>query len=409
MDERVFREPEPEDRELPEREPAGGDAEKSPDGREDHDLPGTAYIDHASAMFNFGGRPEEDRRTRVAPVPPAGRAGEETAAPEREPSARPPRYAPGAPAADEGSPTPPWLAKQPEAAAPFPSAEEPPAENPSGPAPPDPSLLPDPPGKDGNDRQTKRMKWIILGLCAVIVLLAGAVIVILKGGAGEEVLPGGTEEAFVMPRTASEIADFYKRAVNRVKEEGQAGYRRRSWQTISELNLTGITFVDGIISGAFDQYVVPPESAETETYTKGTEFAKARFPGFRLEDYSVIRSAECVASGSNCLVTLVFDDEDTPNEADSFLGKVTDAVFFWDTQIVPILSDISQLKAYSGVHVRYHDFTVTAELSQDGRFVSLKHTVPAEVDIGSARVGIFTFRDKYLHFESTAEYTDFVY
>ena len=113
--------------------------------------------------------------------------------------------------------------------------------------------------------------------------------------------------------------------------------------------------------------------------------------------------------GENYLVTIVFNDEDTPSEADSFLGKVTDTVFFWDTQIEPILADISQLKAYSDLHVRYRDMTITAEISEEGRFTSVRHSVAADVDIGSARVSIFTFKDKYLHFKSSAEYTDFVY
>ena len=403
MDEKMFRAPEPEDNALPQPEAAAGAAAGGPD-REDGDLPGEAYIEHASAMFNFTAPEEEDRRTRVVqtgspegPVPPASPAVEK----------HEPRYALGAPAADGVSPTPPWLGNddsQGSGSVPVPGEDA----DPPVPATPDETLLPEPSVEAGKDGQTKRLKWIVVGLCALIVLLTGAVIFILWGGNADKTSPSGFV-AVPMPQTAAEIADFYKKAVDAVKQDGAAGYRRKAWQTISELNLTGIAFVDDIISGVFDDYVTPAENAKAETYTKGTEFAKARFPGFGLDDYSVIRSAECTASGSNYLIKLVFDAEDTPNENDSFLGKVTDTVFFWDTQIEPILADISQLKAYSDVHVRYHDLTVTAEISAEGRFVSLKHTVPADVDIGSARISIFTFTDKYLHFESTAEYTDFVY
>ena len=417
MDENTFRAPEREDRDLPPSEESGSaDAGGGTGRREDRDLPAEAYIEHASTMFNFERREEGERLTRVAAVPPAG-GGQDPSFPsedrirEEDKKRENARYPSQTPGQGGGTPAPPWIK----------SGEGDPPEGrekdggSSAPQAPDPSLMPERTEEEaGKDRQMKRLKRIVAGLCVVIVLLAGAVIFILRnGGAGagadKDKAGSDAEGTFVRPQTASEIADFYQKAVNKVKKEGEAGYRRKSWQTISELNLTGIEFADNMISSVFDEYFTPEENAKTETYTKGTEFAKSRFPGFELQDDSVILSAGCVPSGSNYRITLVFNGEDTPTEADSFLGKVSDTVLLWDTQIEPILTDISQLKAYSDLHIRYHDMTITAELSQDARFVSLKHFVVADVDIGSARVSIFTFKDKYLHFESIAEYTDFVY
>ena len=153
----------------------------------------------------------------------------------------------------------------------------------------------------------------------------------------------------------------------------------------------------------------PEERAKSESFTKETQEARDAFPAFTLEDLSYVKTASCVRVGDNYQITIVFQHEDTPNEQDSFLGQVTDAVIFWDTQIEPILAEISQLKAYEDVHVDFTDMTIEAEVGADGRFVSVRHTAPAEMTIGSARIGIFTFTDKSLHLESVAEYTDFRY
>lgn len=410
MDDRYFREPVRENAEPPSSESGVGDVSGATEEREDHDLPAGSYINHASAIFNFNGGGKAEQKTRIAPASTASMPQESAARPEKKETED--RYAPGAPAQSGLPPTPPWMNSGQNGAE---SPSVPPPENtkePFSPVLPDPSLMPDIPEDRKTDRQAKRLKWVIAGLCVIIALLTGLVVFILKSGDGDsgtvEPVSEQTKE-FVLPQTVPEIAAFYQTAVNKVKKDGMAGYRRKSWQEISEFNLTGITFVDDIISGVFDEYVTPAENAVAETYTKGTEFAKARFPGFELPEESVIRQATCVPYGENYLVTIVFNDEDTPSEADSFLGKVTDTVFFWDTQIEPILADISQLKAYSDLHVRYRDMTITAEISEEGRFTSVRHSVAADVDIGSARVSIFTFKDKYLHFKSSAEYTDFVY
>ena len=70
---------------------------------------------------------------------------------------------------------------------------------------------------------------------------------------------------------------------------------------------------------------------------------------------------------------------------------------------------VSQLKEYSDVHIVYTDMTIEAELSNDGRFVFLRHSAPADVSIGSLRLSLFTFTDKQMHFECVAEYSDFTY
>ena len=251
---------------------------------------------------------------------------------------------------------------------------------------------------------------LLLAVClSLVAVAAGAVLFFLLHGN-----PFAKETARInvpsaMPETAEEIVDFYRIAANAVAQNGMAGFRKKRWQTVSDLELTGIELVDGIVNGILRQYVTPAERARSETFTKETAEAKAAFPAFTLKDLSYVKSAACTRVGENYQLTIVFQHEDTPRSKDSFLGQATNAVVFWDTQIEPVLEEISQLRAYEDVHVDFHDVTIAAEVTSDGQFLSLRHTAPADITIGSARFSIFTFTDKSLQLESTVEYTDFRY
>ena len=376
MDENAFRTPDPEDHDLPAVLPA-------PEAdREDNDLPEPDYIGSASALFHY--TPEESGED-VPPLPPVG------------------------PIVESG-PTPPFLQDPIVDDAPVPPM--PPITEPPVPVPPVPVPQPDPPPEKKKTRQGKPHKkalFISLGVLAAVVLIAGTVAFFLSHDVSVTRKNAGYIDPQTMPETTEEIADFYKASVWAVKNDGKAGYSKTSWQTISSLNITGITFVDDIIGDVFEEYVTPPDKAKTQVREKGSHQAKESFPAFDLTDYSAIRSAKCKRYGNNYRITLVFEEEDTPLADSSFLGHVTDTVLFWDTQIKPVLTLIPQLKEYSDVHIVYKDMTIEAEISNDGRFVSLRHSAPADVSIGSLRLSLFTFTDKQMHFECIAEYSDFIY
>ena len=356
MDENTFRAPEPEDHGLPE-------APASPD-REDNELPASDHIGKASAMFHFSGgdAPETDPDEILA--------------------------------RDFRSPA--YTRRE---------SEDDPAPSPA----PMTSLAPENVRRSSHENKRKK-QWTLLA-CALglLALAAGAVLYILVNGnpfLRENVSIGVPS---VMPQSEQEIVAFYRVAVNAVKKDGLAGYRKKTWQSVSSLELTGVEFVDNLLGNVFHEYVTPENRAASVTFEKGTPEAKAQFPVFTVSDLSYVKSAACTRVGDIYQITIVFQHEDTPMEKDSFLGQATNAVVFWDSQIEPVLEEISQLHAWSDVHVDYVDMTITAEIGANGRFVSLKHFAPAEVTIGSARLGIFSFTDKSLHFESTASYTDFRY
>ena len=411
MDEHTFRAPEPEDNDLPEAaaDPVAENAAQTaaPDEREDNDLPASDYIDRASSLFHLSGLSAQsdaigDGPTRQVRSPAFPRSEAEA------PSAGNLNTVYADPS--EG-PLPPFLQgtappepRQAASAAPAPS----PAAA-SSPVPPDAALMPE--SSEGPDAGKKnKLRWTLLACgLALLALAAGAVLFYLVKGNPFAAPATHINVPTAMPQTEREIVDFYRIAVNAVKKDGLAGYRKKTWQSVSALELTGIEFVDNLLGNIFEEYVTPENRAASATYEKGSEEAKAQFPAFTLTDLSYVKSADCVRVGDAYQITVVFQHEDTPTAKNSFLGQATDAVIFWDTQIEPALEEISQLHDWSDVHVDYVDMTITAEIGADGRFRSLRHDAPAEVTIGSARLGIFTFTDKSLHLESAANYTDFRY
>ncbi len=395
MDENTFRRPEPEDHDLPEKAP-----ENLP--REDRDFPASAYIDNAASVFNLPGESDEaggqsgggPRTRRISPQNDAFGAG------------RGSHVIPGDFPSDD--PIPPVSPGQ------GPVPPVPPAQ---APAEGEASVAPesDPPedgGTSGKPKRGVRKKrfYVLLAVClSVVVLAAGGVLYYLLNGNPFAGTSARIRVSSKMPESTEEIVDFYRVAANAVAKDGLAGFHRKQWQTISDLNLTGIELVDNIISGVLRQYVTPDDRATSESFSRGTREATDAFPAFTLKDLSYVKSASCIRVGDHYQISIVFQHEDTPDSHSSFLGQVTDTVIFWDTQIEPILNGISQLREYEDIHMDYSDVTISAEIGTDGRFISVRHTAPAEISIGSARIGIFTFSNKSLKLESDAEYTDFLY
>ena len=416
MDERTFRAPEPEDNDLPE-------APAAAEEREDNALPGPDYIGNASALFNFSGSgaPDDDpdgpSARQVPPPSYAQRGTGEIPTRQVTPASLRAGADPGSrsvpPAAPQEAPLPPFLQQEepfeprPVPVTPLPTPIPAPTPAPA----PDPDLMPEETETADGGRGTRKKAWWILLACglAMIAVAAGMILVFLIKGNPFAGSSGAIKVPASMPQTEQEIVDFYRIAVNAVKKDGLAGYRKKTTRSISTPELTGVRLVDDLLGSFFREYVTPEDQSASETYEKGSEEAKAQFPGFTLKDLSYIRSADCVRVGDTYQITIVFQHEDTPTAKNSFLGQATDAVLFWDTQIEPALAQISQLHAYEDVHVDYVDMTIYAEIGADGRFHAMTHTAPANVTVGSARLGIFTFTDKSLQLESTASYTDFRY
>ena len=221
-------------------------------------------------------------------------------------------------------------------------------------------------------------------------------------------------DADKVPETKEEILDFYKAAVNNVKQNGAAGYNKQEWQDVGDINIIGVSALDNAIKDVAGNYATTKDKAELQVCEKGSDAAKSRFPNFVLTDYSKVKDAKIDASGANYKITIILQDEDTPKSTGSFVKQCTNSVLLWDSDVEPELANISLIQGYSDVHVIYRGFTITAEITKDGKFVNMTHVANVDIKIGSLSVGLnallkATVKNKSGSLVNTCQYTNFKY
>ncbi len=215
-----------------------------------------------------------------------------------------------------------------------------------------------------------------------------------------------------MPSTKTEIINFYKAAVNGITSGSSAGYTHRKWQAVNSVNLGG-GMVNNVALPVIENFITKESDAAEEKYSRGSNQARSMFPAWNLSDNSYVKSASCSKNGENYRITIVMQDEDTPKRNSSMLAKVSDAVYYFE-DIDSILSSNSVvtkvLRSYNDVHVIYRNYTITADVTPDGEFISVVHSSDIDVEIGYAELimGI-TVNDASVKLWTTKEYYNFNY
>lgn len=211
------------------------------------------------------------------------------------------------------------------------------------------------------------------------------------------------------PTGKENIFNFYKTAANKIAQNGEAGYTKKEWQALSNLNLTGSSMVDNTITKLAGNYMTKEADAKDQVCAKGSDDAKNRFPACTLTDLSKVKSATCtVQSNGNYKITIIMVDEDTPKKSSNFLGKVTNSLLYWE-DIDAELKNISVISEYSNIHIIYAGYKIEAEMTADGKFVSLNHTGNVDIKIGHAKVLVANLDNKSGHLDNYCKYTNFKY
>ncbi len=209
-----------------------------------------------------------------------------------------------------------------------------------------------------------------------------------------------------VPTTKDEIIAFYAKAVNDIAQNGTAGYNKKEFQTMGELNITGIGMVDNAIKGVAANYFKGEDQVETQVCAKGSDDAKNRMLDWGLTDNSKVKSATYDASTG--ALTIVMEDEDTPHKGGGSHLDQIGSVLLWE-DIDAELQGVSILSNYENVHVKYTNYTITATISADGKISALKHHTDVAIEIGSAKILFATLKDKNVTLENTVVYSDFQY
>ena len=215
--------------------------------------------------------------------------------------------------------------------------------------------------------------------------------------------------ANTVPSDTNSIADFYKAAVNRIKNDAAAGYTKKEWQTISNLNITGNGTVDGKVADIVAGYMTTADQAANQVSEKGSDDARNRFPGFTA-DYGNIASATCTTNANgNYDITIVSAVEDTPKKEGSMISTFTSSFLAWEDICTEIDANVSIIKDYKDTTHLMYDVVIEAEITPDGQFVSMKHTTRCDIKINSAKILIVTLKNKEAHLDNFCTYEGFVY
>lgn len=204
----------------------------------------------------------------------------------------------------------------------------------------------------------------------------------------------------------AKVFNFYKDAAHNLATKGSAGYDKVEWQVLENLQVGS---VGSILQPVIDNFMTTKEEAEVQVQAKGSDDAKNRFPDCTLADLSKVAKAEKkdLANG-NYEITIIMVDEDTPmNEESSFLAKVTSSVLFWEDIEETIKNDVPVVSAINSRSVNYTGYKITAEMTKDGKFVSLGHYATVIIK-ANAKITVFTL-DIGGTLYNNCEYSNFKY
>ncbi len=222
-----------------------------------------------------------------------------------------------------------------------------------------------------------------------------------SGGSG-----GGTTAQQKQGMSKAEVLNIYKNAINKVKNNGAAGYNKKEWQELPELAIGTNETVNNYVTEKAAGYMVTKEDAKVEENAKGSDEAKRRFPACTLTDVSKIQKATCEDKGSYYKITIVMQDDDTPSTEKNILGEITNSVLYKED----IMKEVDGLKVVKikSLSVLYNDFTITCEITKDGKFRSMKHFATVDISV-SATILFIPLNNGKGKLLNHCEYWDFKY
>lgn len=199
--------------------------------------------------------------------------------------------------------------------------------------------------------------------------------------------------------------NFYKKSAHAIASTGNASYDKIEYQSLDNLQVGSI---GSVVQPVIDSFMTTEAEAKVQSCAKGDE-SKRRFPDCTLTDMSKVASAtkKDLANG-NYEITIIMADEDTPmNEQSSFLAKVTSSILFWEDIEKTIKEDVSIVSQINSRSVNYKGYKIVAEMTKDGKFVSLGHF--ATVDIKANAKITFVTLDVGATLYNNCKYSNFKY
>ncbi len=227
-----------------------------------------------------------------------------------------------------------------------------------------------------------------------------------SGSTADTTAPAGNAGAAAdnSPIAKDPLAAFQK-AAKEINTKGIAGYNKIGWQ--KPLKIEGLGFLDSVIVPILESFMTTEDEAEVKVNAKGSDDAKNRMPASNCSKGMVkSATAEKLANG-NYKVVIVLNEETNPTYAgkDGLAVMSREFLDYADVEKTvvedPTVSKI--VKSLDGKIV-YRDYTITAEMTADGKFVSITHYGIGYID--ATLNGSLNAKGEL---EFNAKYTDFKY
>ncbi len=193
---------------------------------------------------------------------------------------------------------------------------------------------------------------------------------------------------------------FYSKAANDIHVNGTAGYNKLSWQ--KPLKIEGLGILDSVIVPILEGFMTTEDEAEVKNNPKGSDDAKNRMPASNCSK-QYIKSATAEKSGANYIITIVLADATNPSYADTDGYPLMTREFLDYKDVEKEAKNISIVKSLEG-EILYKDYTITAEMTADGKFVSITH-----YGIGYMKANLNGSINASGELAFNAKYTDFQY
>ncbi|MBO5065751.1 MAG: hypothetical protein J6D06_06530 [Clostridia bacterium] len=183
------------------------------------------------------------------------------------------------------------------------------------------------------------------------------------------------------------IFNFYKGAVTNAKDYYKCppAYVAKMWQNAGGVNFTGSNreFVSEF-QKEFRNAFRPYSNAFTVRPYRGTANASEYLP-YCYANASQVKSASVVRKGGNYSVKIVFKDLGMPTETNYGVAGVCPMYYNMQEDVRELYRQ-DLVSSYTASTV-YKDYTITAEITPDGKLVNMTHMAPGYVNASMNFVG----------------------
>ena len=227
-----------------------------------------------------------------------------------------------------------------------------------------------------------------------------------SGNTGATQAPSGNTGATQAPAATGNLSKdealaMYQKAAKDIHDNGTAGYNKIGWQ--KPLKIEGLGFLDGVIVPILEGFMTTEDEAEVKVNEKGSDDAKNRMPISNCTAGAVKSATGEKLANGNYKVVIVLNEQTNPSYADTDGLAAMSREFLDYKDVEKEAKNIAIVKSLEG-QIVYKDYTITAEMTADGKFVSITH-----YGIGYIKANLNGSINATGELEFNAKYTEFKY